>query len=132
MAKFTDLGVRLALAYLLIISGVDTISHIIAATGTTASDHALLATALFGLIGGLLLAIGWQVSKTALTLAAIVLLSAILNASLIAALISIGLLLLWSRAARQCAQKTNADQPDDGEVRTATTSRCRSSQPCCA
>jgi len=97
MATFSELSVRLALAYILVISGIDTLSHNLSVTAISQADYALLVTALVSIVGGLLLAIGWQLAATALVLAVIVLLSAIFNASLIAALFSIGLFLLWYR-----------------------------------
>ena len=98
MTNFANLGVRWALAYLLIVNSIDTLTNNTAlnytASGNLWMDSLIILAATISIIGGVLLASGWQLRNTAFVLAVTTGLFALIYQAPIAIMISIGLLIL--------------------------------------
>jgi len=98
MTNFANLGVRWAFAYLLIINSIDTVTDNTAlnytANGSVWMDSLIILAAAISIVGGVLLASGWQLRNTALVLAVTTGLFSLIYQAPIAIMISIGLLIL--------------------------------------
>lgn len=98
MTNFANLGVRWALAYLLIINSIDTVTNNSAHNNITSGsiwiDSLIILAAVINIGGGILLASGWQLRNTALVLAISTILFAIIYQEPIAIAITMGLLIL--------------------------------------
>jgi len=98
MTNFAPLGVRWALAYLLIVNSIDTVANNSAqnsiVSGSIWTDNLIMLAAVINIGGGILLASGWQLRKTAVVLAITTVLFALIYQEPIAIAITMGLLIL--------------------------------------
>ena len=98
MINFANLAIRWAFAYLLIVNSIDTVTDKAAlnytASGNIWLDSLIMLAATISIVGGVLLASGWQLRNTALLLAVTTGLFALIYQAPIAIMISIGLLIL--------------------------------------
>ena len=106
MTYISILSVRWAFAYLLIINSIDTITNNTLLSSSTSVntwiDSLIMLAAAINIVGGVLLASGWQLKNTALVLAISTAVFALIYHEPIAVVISISLLIL-SYSAKQSA-----------------------------
>ena len=107
MITYSKIAVRLAIAYLLLVNSIDTLSN------TASANHAVLESSwtnsllvlatLITIAGSMLLALGWRLRDSALALAACTGLSVLVYQEPIAMLLTAGLLMLAYDANNQPA-----------------------------
>lgn len=99
MTTLSNITIRLAFAYLLIVNSVDMMSSDLSPTAHSTSTNTwlgnlILLAAIINIVGGILLASGWQSKSTALALAASTALFVITYQEPVAMIITGGLLLM--------------------------------------
>lgn len=107
MITFSKIAVRLAIAYLLLVNSIDTLSNTAsvnhAAFESSWTNSLLVLATLITIIGSVLLAFGWRLRDSALALAACTGLSVLVYQEPIAVLLTAGLLILAYDANNQPA-----------------------------
>ena len=117
MENFSRLGVRWALAYLLIVNSVDTAINNTTQFGTismnTWTNALIMVAAAINIGGGILLASGWQTRNTAMILAIATGLFSLIYQAPLAMVITAGLLILAIEPKRS---KTCSEQLPTGTI----------------
>jgi len=107
MITFSKIAVRLAIAYLLLVNSIDTLSNTASANHdvfeNSWTNSLLVLATLITIAGSVLLAFGWRLRDSALALAACTGLSVLVYQEPIAILLTAGLLILAYDANKQPA-----------------------------
>ncbi|WP_455201005.1 hypothetical protein [Kaarinaea lacus] len=108
MTDYANLVIRWALAYLLIINSIDTVTNNNSiASGNIWIDDLIMLAAVINIGGGILLASGWQLRNTAVVLAISTVLFALIYQEPVALAITMGLLVLAYNAKDLLPERDN-------------------------